>query len=67
MRPIRFRPEWVLKVSGEVLGRPKDMVNNNLATGEVEVAISEIEILSEAKTPPFEIDQDKMVNEDLSA
>jgi len=61
----KVRPEWVLKVTGEVLGRPKDMVNKNLATGEIEVAITEIEILTQAKTPPFEIDQDKNVNEDL--
>jgi aspartyl-tRNA synthetase len=61
----KVRPEWVLKVTGEVLARPKDMINKNLATGEVEVAISEIEILTQSKTPPFEIDQDKNVNEDL--
>lgn len=59
------RPEWVLKVSGEVLARPKDMINPKMETGEVEVAITEIEILTESKTPPFEIDQDKNVNEDL--
>jgi len=63
----RVRPEWVLQVSGEVLARPKDMINKNLATGEIEVAITEIEILNEAKTPPFEIwwGQDKVaVNEE---
>jgi aspartyl-tRNA synthetase len=54
----KVRSEWVLKVSGEVLSRPKDMINKNLATGEIEVAISEIEILTESKTPPFEIDQE---------
>jgi len=61
----KVRPEWVLQVAGKVLARPKDMINKNLATGEVEVAITEIKILSQAKTPPFEIDQDKIVNEDL--
>jgi len=61
----KVRPEWVLQVSGEILARPKDMINKNLATGEIEVAISEIKILTESKTPPFEIDQDKNVNEDL--
>src|SRR4030042_5221764 len=61
----KVRPEWVLQVSGEVLARPKDMINPKMATGEIEVAISEIEVLSSAKTPPFEIDQDKNVNEEL--
>src|SRR4030042_188715 len=61
----KVRPEWVLQVSGEVLARPKDMINSKMATGEVEVAITEIEILNEAKTPPFEINQDKEINEEL--
>jgi aspartyl-tRNA synthetase len=59
------RPEWVLQVSGEVLARPKDMINPKMSTGEVEVAISEIKILNKSKTPPFEIAQEKPVNEDL--
>jgi len=61
----KVRPEWVLQVTGEVLARPKDMINKNLATGEVEVAISEIKVLNKAKTPPFEISQEKAVNEDI--
>lgn len=61
----KVRDEWVLQVSGEVLARPKDMINKNLKTGEVEVAITEIEVLSTSKTPPFEISQEKPVNEDL--
>ena len=61
----KVRSEWVLKASGEVLARPKDMINPKMATGEVEVAITEIEILSQSKTPPFEIDQDKNVNEEI--
>jgi aspartyl-tRNA synthetase len=61
----KVRPEWVLKVTGEVLDRPQDMVNPKMETGEIEMAITEIEILTQSKTPPFEIDQDKNVNEDL--
>ncbi len=61
----KVRDEWVLQVSGEVLARPKDMINKNLKTGEVEVAIKEIVILNTSKTPPFEISQEKGVNEDL--
>lgn len=64
----KVRPEWVLQVKGEVLARPNDMINEKLTTGEVEVAISEIIILNQAKTPPFEIwwgQENQQVNEEL--
>ncbi|MBD3360147.1 MAG: aspartate--tRNA ligase [Candidatus Buchananbacteria bacterium] len=61
----KVRPEWVLQVTGEVFARPKDMINPKMATGEIEVAIDEIKILNKSKTPPFEISQEKSVNEDL--
>ncbi len=59
------RSEYVLKVTGEVRERPEGQANKNMDTGEVEVYINEVEILNTAKTPPFEIDQDKPVNEEL--
>ena len=59
------RPEFVLKVTGKVGVRPAGLENKELATGAIEVRITEIEILNKAKTPPFEIDQDKEVNEEL--
>ncbi|MFH1522341.1 MAG: aspartate--tRNA ligase [Patescibacteria group bacterium] len=55
----KLRGEWVIKVEGKVVGRPADMINNKLKTGEVEVEIKELEILNESKTPPFEIDEEK--------
>ncbi len=61
----KVRAEWVLQVTGKVLDRPKDMINPKMATGEIEVAIDEIKILNKSKTPPFEISQEKAVNEDL--
>ena len=59
------RPEYVLKVTGEVRKRIEGQANPNMKTGEIEIYINEIEILNESKTPPFEIDQEKDVNEEL--
>jgi len=56
----KLRSEWVIKVSGKVVARPDEMINPKLATGEIEVEAAELEILSESKTPPFEIDEEKM-------
>ncbi|MGH7426176.1 MAG: amino acid--tRNA ligase-related protein, partial [Candidatus Methylomirabilales bacterium] len=52
----RLRQEFVVVVSGEVRARPPGTVNPNLATGEVEVAATSIEVLAEAQTPPFQIE-----------
>ena len=59
------RPEWVLKVTGKVSPRSKETVNPKMATGEIEVEAADMEVLSKAKTPPFEIASDKPVNEEL--
>jgi aspartyl-tRNA synthetase len=50
------RHEYVIRVDGTVRTRPEGMRNQALATGEVEVAASELEILSTADTPPFPIE-----------
>jgi len=55
----KLRSEWVIKVKGKVIPRPADMINPKLVTGEIEVDCSEIIILSPAKTPAFEIDEEK--------
>jgi aspartyl-tRNA synthetase len=59
------RPEYVLKVTGTVRPRPDGQINKDIPTGEIEVLAAEVEILNRAKTPPFEIDQDKEVSEEL--
>jgi aspartyl-tRNA synthetase len=52
----RFKTESVVAVSGEVRARPEGTVNPNLPTGEVEVVVSGVAILSVADTPPFPIE-----------
>lgn len=61
----KIRPEWVLKVAGQVRARKKDAVREENPTGAIEVLVDEIEVLNEAKTPPFEIDQEKDVSEEV--
>ncbi|MBN2096055.1 aspartate--tRNA ligase [Candidatus Peregrinibacteria bacterium] len=61
----KIRPEFVLKVTGGVRNRIKGQENRNMKTGDIEVYINQIEILNESKTPPFEIDQEKPVGEEL--
>ena len=51
------RRESVLQVKGEVNERPKNQINKDLATGEVEVAATEINVLSEASPLPLEIEK----------
>ncbi|MEK6704713.1 MAG: aspartate--tRNA ligase, partial [Bdellovibrionota bacterium] len=58
-----LRSEFVVWCRGKVRRRPEKMSNPNLATGEIEVACSELAILSEAKTPPFSIEDDIDVGE----
>jgi aspartyl-tRNA synthetase len=53
-----LRPEWVVNVIGEVAKRPEEMKNSEYATGEIEIKVSKIEVLSEALTPPFDISGD---------
>ena len=59
-----IRSEYVLKLTGVVRARPAGQTNKDFATGEIEVAAMELEVLNKAKTPPFEIDQNKEVNEE---
>jgi aspartyl-tRNA synthetase len=61
----RLRSEDVITVSGTIRRRDPDNVNPNLATGEIELAVQALEILADADTPPFQIDDDSAVNEEL--
>ncbi len=61
------RTEWVIRVYGEVVARPDDMVNARLITGEIEISGARVEILNQSPTPPFPLDDVKAekVNEEL--
>ncbi|MBA2882151.1 aspartyl-tRNA synthetase [Desulfosalsimonas propionicica] len=58
-----IRSEYVLAVRGVVEKRPEGMTNPALATGEIEVMVSELKILNRAQTPPFMIEDQVDVNE----
>lgn len=60
-----LRPEFVVRVEGKVRTRLEGHENPNMETGEIEVVAEKIEILNPSKTPPFEIDQEKEVGEDI--
>jgi aspartyl-tRNA synthetase len=51
----KLKPEWVVRVNGEVVARTAETVNPNLPTGGVEVRIKELEVLSEAKELPLPV------------
>lgn len=60
-----LRIEYVIKVTGRVAKRPPGTENVKLPTGKIEVIASDIQILSTAKTPPFYINEDVEVDENL--
>lgn len=61
----KIRSEFVIWCKGKVRHRPEGMTNTKMVTGEIEVACTEIKILSEAKTPPFQIEDDVDVAETI--
>ena len=61
----RVRGEYVLAVIGEVARRSADTVNPKIPTGAVEVLAREIRVLSEARTPPFAIEDELTTSEDI--
>ncbi|HWE08510.1 MAG TPA: amino acid--tRNA ligase-related protein, partial [Solirubrobacteraceae bacterium] len=60
-----LRSEDVITVAGTVAKRAPENVNPNLPTGEIEIAVSALEILADADTPPFPIDEEGPVDENL--
>ena len=60
-----LRNEFVITVRGTVTRRAGDMINPNLKTGEIEVVADEIVVHSEAKNPPFAIEDELATSEEL--
>ena len=59
----RARSEWVLAVEGTVRRRSPETVNRDMATGEIEVVPARVEVLNEALTPPFAVNDESEVDE----
>ena len=59
------RNEFVLRVKGRVRARPEGTVNPNMATGEIEVLGTELEVLNRSATPPFQLDEHENVSEEV--
>ncbi len=60
-----IRSEYVLAVKGKLCARSPETVNAKLPTGTIEVKVAELKVLSVAQTPPFEIEDNSKVREDL--
>lgn len=60
-----LRPEYVVAVRGRVAERSQDTVNPNIPTGQVEVVVDELFLLNESKTPPFPMEDDVDVSEEV--
>ena len=63
VQPVR--PEWVIKVTGEVKTRPAGQDNPKISTGEIELHVTALEVLNPCVTPPFVPNQKDLPNEDL--
>ncbi|AGB41754.1 aspartyl-tRNA synthetase [Halobacteroides halobius DSM 5150] len=60
-----LRKEYVISIKGKVRARPEGMINQELATGRIEIQAQDLHILDEAETPPFMIEDDVSAGEDL--
>ena len=61
----QLRSEWVIAVQGRVERRPPDMENRNLQTGAIEILVDTFRILNSSLTPPFPLDEEVEVSENL--
>ncbi|MGM0437198.1 MAG: aspartate--tRNA ligase [Bacillota bacterium] len=60
-----LRAEYVVSIKGKVSKRPEGNINPEMDTGKIEIEVEELEILDEAETPPFHVENSIDVSEDL--
>lgn len=60
----KLRSEWVISVGGEVRARDEKLINPKLATGQIEVHVKTLDVLSESPTPPFTPDEHETIGEE---
>jgi len=60
------RSEWCIAVTGTIKKRPENMINNDQPNGDLEFEVKQLEVITKAETPPFELDTNGYeVNEEL--
>ena len=60
-----LRNEWVIQIKGKVIRRSDDTVNKDIPTGEIEIHVTELNILNESLTPPFYVNEETDVDESV--
>src|SRR5215212_11700956 len=60
----KLRSEWVISVAGMVHARGEGLTNPKLATGDIEIMVKSMDVLSISPTPPFTPDERETVNEE---
>ena len=53
-----LRPEWVIEIEGQIVKRPENMINAKIETGQVEMSVDSLKVLSESETLPLSIEGD---------
>ncbi len=62
-KAIKLGQEYVISVSGKVIKR--ESINKNIPTGDIEIEVSELEVLNESEVPPFVIEEDVKASDEL--
>ena len=62
----QLRPEWAVEITGQIVKRPEKMVNAKIETGQVELTVESLNVLSRAESLPFSIDDSGYdINEEI--
>lgn len=60
-----IRSEYVIEVKGKVTSRDEAVVNSKIKTGKIEVQVAEVNIINKSETPPFQIEAETDISEDV--